>query len=311
GVGPGDEVLMPSFAFVSQANAILQRGATPVFCEIDPDTLNLDPDDAARRLTPRSKLLLPVHYAGVACELASLQALAKEHDLQLLEDAAQGIGAHWRGQHLGTVGDAGFLSFHETKNLVAGEGGAFLTRDPELLRAAEVIQEKGTNRSAFLRGEGDKYTWVGPGGSFVLSDLLAALLEVQLERVETLTRARMRVWNRYHDGLVELEDAEWLRRPRVPADCQHNAHIYALRAANPDLRDRLLKGLRAAGIGATFHFQPLHASPYARRHLGTADQRLPVTDDAAETLVRLPLWSGLTVAQADRVVDEVRRLCTG
>lgn len=309
GIGPGDEVIMPSFAFVSQANAVLAHGARPVFCDVDPATLNMDPADAAERLTPRTKLLMPVHYAGIACDLGAFRRLARKHGLLLFEDAAQGIGARWKGKHLGTVADAGCISFHETKNVVSGEGGAFLTNRRALIRAAEVIQEKGTNRSAFLRGEVDRYTWVGRGGSYVMSDLVAALLEVQLQRLPALSARRMKIWNLYHEALEELEQAGVLRRPVVPGFAEQNAHIYAFRAATPALRDRILKELKRAGIQATFHFQPLHASPFARRVLGSGKERLPHTEEAARTIVRLPLWAGLTLAQARRVVGETRRIC--
>jgi dTDP-4-amino-4,6-dideoxygalactose transaminase len=308
GIGPGDEVIMPSFAFVSQANAILSVGARPVFCEVDPATLNFAADDAARRITPRTKLLMPVHYAGVACDMQRILDLAEAHGLQVIEDAAQGIDSKWHGRHLGTIGRAGVYSFHHTKNLVSGEGGAFLTSDEELARAAEIVQEKGTNRSAFLRGEVDKYTWVGRGGSSVLSDLLAALLEVQLSRVRVLTARRLERWQRYHRGLAELERRGRLRRTAPPAYAEHNGHIYFLQAESPELQDRLLVGLRAARISATFHFQPLHASPFARQQLGL-DQSLPVTEAAAATLVRLPLHDRLTFEDIDRVLTEVEAIC--
>ena len=308
GLGAGDEVLMPSFAFVSQANAILARGARPVFCEIDDQTLNMCPRDAAARITERTRIVMPVHYAGVACDLDAYQALAEEHGLVLFEDAAAAIGARHRGRALGAIGDAGCFSFHDTKNVVAGEGGALLLADDELARAAEIIREKGTNRSAFLRGAVDKYTWVGPGGSYVMSDLLAAVLEVQLDRLEEINGERMRVWRTYHAGLEPLEKEGLLRRPVVPPHAEHNAHIYAFRARTRGLREHLLTGLRHAGIQATFHFQPLHAAPYALEQFG-APTPLPVTEAAAETLVRLPLFPELTTAEAERVVEETTALC--
>lgn len=310
GIGQGDEVLMPSFAFVSQANAIMARGATPVFCEIDPTTLNMDPADVERRVTERTRMIMPVHYAGIAADLDRLGALASERGLLLVEDAAQGIGSTWRGRHLGTLGDAGCISFHVTKNLVCGEGGAFLTQDPELARKAEIIQEKGTNRTAFLRGEIDKYTWVGPGGSYVLSDLLAALLEIQLDRLAELTERRRVVWDVYHAGLAELEAEGLLARPVVPEQAVHNAHIYWVMAANAELQQRVLDDLRADGVGATFHFQPLHCAPYAREQLGELGP-LPLTTRAAECIVRLPLHAELTRADAERVVDATRRAFRG
>ncbi|WP_419192059.1 dTDP-4-amino-4,6-dideoxygalactose transaminase [Engelhardtia mirabilis] len=304
-IGPGDEVLMPSFAFVSQANAILARGATPIFCDIELGTLNICSDEIERRLTARSRMIMPVHYAGISCDMDRLMALARDRGLRLVEDAAQGIGSTWRGRPLGTVGDIGCISFHVTKNLISGEGGAFLTDDPELARKAEIIQEKGTNRSAFLRGEVDKYTWVGPGGSYVLSDLLAALLEVQLSRLAELTEARRAIWETYHAGLAELEAEGLLTRPVVPEGAAHNGHIYWVLARTPELQDKVLTRLREVGVGATFHFQPLHNSPYAREKLGDLGE-LPNTRRAAESIVRLPLHAELSAADVERVVEETR-----
>lgn len=308
GIGPGDEVLMPSFAFVSQANSILARGAIPVFCEIDAETLNLCPEDTARRVTPRTRMIMPVHYAGVSCDMTALSAICEREGLVMLEDAAQAIGSTWKGRHLGTIGEVGCISFHETKNIIAGEGGCLLVDDDEVAAAAEIIREKGTNRSAFMRGETERYTWVGPGGSYVISDLLAAVLEVQLDRIDEITGERLRVWNLYHAGLEELEKDGFLRRPYVPREAEHNAHIYAFRAKTKGLRAHLLSGLREAGIQATFHFQPLHDAPFAREVLG-APEPLPITQSAAETLIRLPLYPELTSSAATRVVEELHALC--
>lgn len=306
GLGPGDEVLMPSFAFPSQAGAVLALGARPVFCDVHPDTLNLDPDDAERRVTERTKTILPVHYAGIACDMDALGRLAAERGLSIFEDAAQAVGSRWDGRHLGTLGVAGALSFHATKNLGCGEGGALLLSSTELASRAEIALEKGTNRSAFLRGEVERYTWVGRGGSHVLSDLLAALLEVQLARLPEITAHRRTLWDVYHEGLADLEDAGRLRRPVVPARAEHNAHIYLVQVETPQLRDRLLGELREAGIGATFHYQPLHSSPFAREVLGL-DVALPVTERAAEVILRLPLHGSMDAADAQRVVGELRR----
>lgn len=308
GIGPGDEVLMPSFAFVSQANAILARGARPVFCEIDPATLNMCPVDAEARIGPRTRMIMPVHYAGVACDLDAFEDLARRKGLLLFEDAAQGIGSTHRGRALGTIGDAGCYSFHESKNVTCGEGGCLFVRDERVAAAAEIIREKGTNRLAFLRGEIDRYTWVGPGGSYVLSDVLAALLEVQLERLEELTERRLRLWNLYHAGLEQLEKDGLLVRPSVPGYARHNAHIYAFRARTRGARAHLLTGLGARGISATFHFQPLHSAPYAIERLGRPSP-LRVTDAAAETLIRLPLYADLALTDAERIVEAVDALC--
>lgn len=310
GVGPGDEVLMPSFGFVSQANVILARGARPVFCEIDPDTMNMCPKDAARRITKRTKLLFPVHYAGIPADMRAYKKLARDHGLLLFEDAAQCLlsfaGTGRQRRHVGTFGDAGCISFHVTKNLGCGEGGALLLNDRAFSETCEIIQEKGTNRSAFLRGQVDKYTWVGPGGSHVLSDLLAALLVAQLDRAESMTRKRVGLWERYHAGLAELESLGLIRRPVVPAGTEHNGHIYALRMPTAEEQQRVLAELRRRGIGAVFHFQPLHASPYATEHLAPQAD-LPETIRAAETLIRLPLYHDLKVSDVDRVIAEVYR----
>ncbi len=303
-VGPGDEVLMPSFAFVSMANAILTRGAKPVFCEVDARTLNLDPADVARRITERTKMVMPVHYAGISCDMDALVEVCRERGVFLFEDAAQAFGSTWRGKQLGTLGDAGCFSFHETKNISSGgEGGALLVRDDELFRRAEIIHEKGTNRSAFLRGEVDKYTWVDRGGSYVLSDLLATVLEVQLGRVEEIQTRRVEVWNRYYEGLESLERRGIARRPFVPEHSTHNAHIFFLLFESPQMQSQVLDRLRADGIQATFHFQPLHASPFAREHLGTGGQQLPITEKACECILRLPLHGQLGVKKVRTVIE--------
>lgn len=309
GVGPGDEVLMPSFAFVSQANAILARGARPVFCEIDAATLNMCPLDAEARITPRTRMIMPVHYAGIACDLDAFCDLARNKQLLLFEDAAQGIGSTHRDRPLGTIGDAGCISFHETKNIACGEGGCLLVRDDRIAATCEIVREKGTNRHAFLRGEVDRYTWVGPGGSYVLSDVLAALLEVQLERLDEINHRRMQVWNLYHAGLEDLEKEGLLTRPVVPEHARHNAHIYAVRARTRGLREHLLTGLKTRGFAATFHFQPLHEAPYARERLGP-QAPLRVTESVAETLIRLPLYSELSLDTAERVVSAIHELCS-
>jgi len=303
-IGPGDEVILPSFSFVSMANAVLTRGATPVFCEIDAGTLNMDPADVARRLSKRTKMVMPVHYGGIAADLDALTRLCDDTGAFLFEDAAQGIGATWRGQPLGTIAPAGCLSFHETKNLTSGEGGALLIRDTDLFHRAEIVQEKGTNRSAFLRGEVDKYTWVDRGGSYVVADLLAALLEVQIERREELQRRRMDVWKVYYEGFADLERSGAVARPVVPEHAGHNAHIFFLIAESHALQRKILAHLKSKDIAATFHFQPLHSSPFALKNLPGVTRDLPHTDRAALQLVRLPLYSGLSRKDARRVVAE-------
>lgn len=304
-LGPGDEVILPSFTFVSTANCVVLRGAKPVFADIRPDTLNLDPEDVARRVTPHTRAIIPVHYAGVACDMDALQAIADEHRLAIIEDAAQGVDAAWRGRYLGTIGDMGCYSFHATKNLTCGEGGAFLTNDPGLARRAEIIREKGTNRAAFLRGEIDKYTWVAAGSSYILSDLLAALLEIQLRRREMILALRRRIWKIYYEALAPLAQAGRLSLPSVPAEAASNYHIFFLRTRTPEEQERLLAHLRARGIPASFHYVPLHTSPYGRKVAG-APVSLPVTEQAAATLVRLPLGAHLIDEQAEYVAGAVQ-----
>lgn len=308
GIGPGDEVIMPSFAFVSMANAVLARGAKPVFAEIDPATLNLDTADVAKRVNERTKMVMPVHYAGVPCDLDGLLALCAEKNLVLFEDAAQAIGSKHRGQHLGTLGEAGCLSFHETKNVTSGgEGGALFLRDDEVMHRAEIVHEKGTNRSAFLRGEVDKYTWISPGGSYVLSDLQAAILEVQLERLDELTERRLDTWNTYHEAFAGLEQSGLVRRPTIPEHAEHNGHIYFLVADSPERQARILSELKRQGFSATFHFQALHSSPFAREHLDCANDQMPHTDHACKCIVRMPLYSGLTRKKARAIAQAAVR----
>jgi dTDP-4-amino-4,6-dideoxygalactose transaminase len=305
GIGPGHEVILPSFTFASSANAALRVGARPVFAEIDERTLGLDPADVERRLTPRTAALMPVHYAGVAPDMAGLLDIAARRKLRVVEDAAQGIAARWRGRALGTLGDAGCLSFHETKNLSCGEGGALLVSDPELAKRAEIAREKGTNRAAFFRGEVDKYTWVAEGSSYVLSDVLAALLDAQLDKLGAIQERRAAVVARYRAGLSDWAAREGVRLPAELPERDPNHHIFYLLYPEPARRERALKALRAGGVMATFHYVPLHSAPQGRR-LG-ADHELPVTERVAATLLRLPLHARLADPDVDRVIDAVRR----
>ena len=307
GVGPGDEVVLPSFTFVSTANAFVLRGATPVFVDVDPDTLNIDPQRAANAVTDRTRVVVAVHYGGVGCDMAALGALAAERGLLLVEDAAQGIGASVDGRALGTIGELGALSFHETKNVSCGEGGALLLNDERLTERAEILQEKGTNRRCFARGEVDHYTWVEVGSSFLMSDITAALLAEQLERVAQITAARLAIWDAYHAAFEPLEQAGLVRRPVVPQRAQHNAHLYRLLLADRATRDGVIAALAAAGIGAYFHYVPLHSAPAGRRY-GRVHGPMDVTDAVAAQLVRLPLWVGLTAADVVRVTHELRRV---
>jgi dTDP-4-amino-4,6-dideoxygalactose transaminase len=305
-VGPGDEVIMPSYTFVSTANAFVLRGATPVFVDVREDTLNLDERLVADAVTARTRAIVPVHYAGVACEMDALLDVGRRHDVLVIEDAAQGAMATYRGRALGAIGHLGALSFHETKNLVSGEGGALLAGDARFAARAEVVREKGTNRSQFFRGQVDKYTWVDVGSSYLPSEVIAALLLAQLDEAEALTARRMAVWERYHAAFADLEAEGLVRRPVVPAHCGHNAHMYYLLLPDLERRQGLIADLKAEGIGAVFHYVPLHSAPAGRRFGRTHGDALPVTDGAGERLVRLPLWAGVG-EHVDRVVDAVRR----
>jgi dTDP-4-amino-4,6-dideoxygalactose transaminase len=303
GVGHGDEVVCPSFTFASTANAVLRVGARPVFADIEERTLGLDLVDVERRLTPRTRALLPVHYGGLAADLAGLRDIAAAYSLLLVEDAAHALGGAYRGQSLGTIGDAGCFSFHETKGLTCGEGGAVAFIDPGRAAEAEIIREKGTNRSAFLRGEIARYTWIREGSSYVLADVLAAILDAQLDRFEELQRVRAAVVAQYREGLGAWARQHGVRLPAELPDRVSAHQIFHLLLPRPELRDPLLARLREAGIGASFHYLPLHSSP-AGRSLGAA-QDLPVTDRVAATLVRLPLHPLLSEDDVARVLRAV------
>ena len=305
-LGPGDEVIMPSFTFVSTANAVVLRGAVPVFVDIREDTLNLDETRVEAAITPRTKAILVVHYAGVGCEMDAMLEIAARHGLMVIEDAAQGICARWRGRPLGSFGALAALSFHETKNITCGEGGALLVNDRDLVARAEIVREKGTNRRAFMEGLVDKYTWVDLGSSYVPGEIGAGFLRAQMEHAWDITRRRLALWDAYHAAFAGLEASGLARRPRVPAHCEHNAHLYYLLVRDAETRTRFVRSMAAEGIGAIFHYVPLHSSPGGRR-FGRADAELPVTDRVASTLVRLPLFLGLEPDQP-RVVETVHRL---
>lgn len=300
---PGDEVIMPSFTFVSTANAFVLRGAVPVFVDIRADTLNIDEDLVEAAVTPRTKAICVVHYAGVGCEMDAIMAIAQRHGLAVVEDAAQGIFSTYRGRPLGSIGAFGALSFHETKNVISGEGGALLVNDPAYVERAEIIREKGTNRSRFFRGQVDKYTWVEVGSSYLPSEILAAFLAAQLEEAEDITRRRLAIWDRYHAWAEPLERRGILRRPIVPAHCVHNAHMYYLLLPSLGQRTAFIDGLKQRGVGAVFHYIPLHSSPAGLRY-GRSAGELPVTDSTSDRLVRLPLWAGL-----EEHMDEVLAAC--
>jgi dTDP-4-amino-4,6-dideoxygalactose transaminase len=300
GFGPGDEVILPSFTFVSTANAIVLRGATPVFVDIRPDTLNIDERLIEAAITPRTRAIFPIHYAGVACEMDEIMAIARRHHLLVVEDAAQGVSAKYKGQSLGTIGQMGCYSFHETKNFSCGEGGALTINDPALEKRAEILREKGTNRSQFTRGQVDKYTWVDIGSSYVPSDMLAAFLLGQLENMEKITARRREIYLRYSDMLAPLVEKGLIQTPFLPQHCTPNYHMFYLLAADLEERTALIDHLRQAGILAVFHYVPLHSSPFAKS-LGVPQLDLPVTDDRSRRLLRLPMYYDLS----DRDLAEV------
>lgn len=303
-IQPGDEIIMPSYTFVSTANAFVLRGGVPVFVDIREDTLNLDEQLIEAAITPRTKAIVPVHYAGVGCEMDSILAIAKKHGLAVVEDAAQGVGARYKGRALGSLGDLGCYSFHETKNVISGEGGALLVNDPRYAERAEIIREKGTDRSRFFRGQVDKYTWQEVGSSFLPGELIAAFLWAQLEQGEAITRARLNAWNIYHEALAPLEKQGLVRRPIIPQECEHNAHMYYI-LLNPDSsRDAVLQQLRDNGVDSVFHYVPLHSSPAGKKYTRTHGS-LKNTDMLSQRLIRLPLWVGIDPAHQRRAVDAV------
>ncbi|VFR70080.1 Lipopolysaccharide biosynthesis protein RffA [plant metagenome] len=307
-IGPGDEVIMPSFTFVSTANAFALRGATCVFVDIRPDTFNLDESLIEAAITSRTRAIVPVHYAGVACDMDVICGIAARHDLRVLEDAAQGVGASWKGRALGTLGDFGALSFHGTKNIVAGEGGALLVQSRADAERAEIVREKGTDRSRFLRGDIDKYTWQDIGSSYLPSELTAAFLLAQLEDSRAITDRRLAVWQRYHDALLPLEASGRIRRPVVPEGAQHNGHIYAVLLEDEIQRGRIQQTLREQGISTTSHYVSLHDSPAGKRH-GRPDGALAVTTRVSGSLLRLPMFADLSIQEQERVVRALNTAC--
>jgi dTDP-4-amino-4,6-dideoxygalactose transaminase len=300
-IEPGDEVIMPSYTFVSTANAFVLRGGVPVFVDIREDTLNLDERLIEAAITPRTRAIVAVHYAGVACEMDTIMSIANRHGLKVVEDAAQGVMATYKGRTLGSIGHLGAYSFHETKNVISGEGGALLVNDAKFIERAEIIREKGTNRSQFFRGQVDKYTWQDVGSSFLPGELIAAFLWAQFEEASQITSARMSRWSRYHDAVEHLESKGILRRPIIPDHCEHNAHMYYVLVNESIDRQMLLDEFRQHDIGAVFHYVPLHTSPAGKRY-GKTHGQLSVTEVQSERLIRLPLWVGLTDEQQDQVV---------
>ena len=309
-VKAGDEVIMPSYTFVSTANAFVLRGAKPVFVDVREDTLNIDEGLIEEAVSPRTRAIVPVHYAGVGCEMDRIMQIAAAHDLKVVEDAAQGVMATYKGRTLGSIGHLGAYSFHETKNVISGEGGALIVNTPDLIGMAEVHREKGTDRSRFFRGEVDKYTWQAVGSSYLPGELVAAFLFAQLEEADRITVARLEAWERYHELLEPFESAGYLRRPIVPAECQHNAHMYYILLPPGIDRQMVLSEMKRRGISAIFHYVPLHRSPAGLRYCRTSGE-LPVTDSVSQCLIRLPLWMGISQEQQVRVVETLTSIIKG
>ena len=305
GLGPGDEAIMPSFAYPTMATAVVRQGATPVFVDVDPRTLNLDPAEVKKAVGPQTKAIIAVHYGGIGCEMDELLDIAAVAGLVVIEDAAHCLLASYRDRPLGTLGDLGTFSFHHTKNVSSGEGGALLVNNSELLQRAEVVWEKGTDRKRFERGEVDRYTWVDIGSSFAAGELTAAFLWGQLEAAEEITRRRLEIWNRYHEAFAGLETEGLAQRPVAPARHTHNGHLYYLILPTASGRDAFIAAMRAAGIATSFHYVPLHSSPAGRR-FGRPHGDLAQTEQLSRRLVRLPLWTGLERESVDRVIDAAR-----
>lgn len=307
GIKPGDEIIMPSYTFVSTANAFVLRGGVPVFVDIRSDNLNIDETLIESAITPRTRAIVAVHYAGVACEMDVIMGIAKRYGLRVVEDAAQGVMANYKGRALGSIGDLGTYSFHETKNVISGEGGALLVNDPDLIQPAEIIREKGTDRSRFFRGEVDKYTWQDVGSSFLPGELIAAFLWAQFEDANFITSKRLASWGRYHELLAPLEAKGVIKRPTITEGCEHNAHMYYVLLEPHVCRQKVIDGFKRNEIYSVFHYVPLHSSPAGKRY-GRTHGELVVTNQLSERLVRLPLWIGLRDEQQVRVVDLFTRL---
>ena len=303
-IRPGDEVIIPSFTFVSTADAFVLRGATVVFVDIRPDTMNIDESKIEEAITPRTKAIVPVHYAGVSCEMDTIMDIAKRHDLKVVEDAAQGIMSTYKGRALGSIGDYGCYSFHETKNLSMGEGGALLIKDPANIENAEIIREKGTNRSRFFRGEIDKYTWVAPGSSYLPSELNAAYLYAQMERAQEIFDDRMNSWNKYFDALMSLRDEGRIELPFIPDECTHNAHMFYIKTANLEERSNLISYLKQRDVMAVFHYIPLHSAPAGKQY-GRFNGEDTYTTRESERLLRLPMYYGLADSDQEKIINAV------
>jgi len=300
----GDEVIMPSYTFVSTANAFVLRGAVPVFVDVRPDTQNIDETKIEAAITERTRAIVPVHYAGVACEMDTIMDIARRHNLLVIEDAAQGIMSTYKGRPLGSIGHMAALSFHETKNIISGEGGALLVNDPRFVARAEIIREKGTNRSQFFRGQVDKYTWVDVGSSYLPGEIMAAFLWAQMEEADMINRRRLDIWANYHQWFASLEKAGKVQRPNIPRECVHNAHMYYLMFPDMEARSAVIARLKTRGIQTVFHYIPLHSSPIGKE-MGRAADDMSNTDAAGDRLLRLPLWIGLEAQHADLIAEVV------
>lgn len=303
-IQPGDEVIMPSYNFVSSANAFVLRGAIPVFVDIRPDTLNLDENLTERAITIKTKAIVPVHYAGVGCEMDKIIDIANNYQLSVVEDAAQGIFSKYNNKFLGTIGDLGAISFHETKNVISGEGGALLINNEKYIERAEIIREKGTNRSKFFRGQVDKYTWVDIGSSYLPGEVIAAFLLAQLEKVQEINRKRISIWNKYHQQLAGLEESGYIIRPKIPANCQANGHLYYVLVKDLSTRTKLIDFLKQRDVLSVFHFVPLHSSPAGKKFC-RAVGKLVVTESIADRLIKLPLFYTITNSEIDYVVESI------
>lgn len=297
---PGDEVIMPSFTFVSTANAFVLRGAVPVFVDIRPDTLNIDETRIEAAVTPKTRAIVVVHYAGVGCAMDTVMDIARKYNLLVIEDAAHGIMSTYKGHPLGSIGHLATLSFHETKNIISGEGGALLVNASQFIDRAEIVREKGTNRSQFFRGQVDKYKWVDLGSSYLPGEIIAAFLWAQMEEADAITKRRLDMWDTYHRWFAPLEKAGKVRRPTVPSECQQNGHMYYLLLPDLERRTKFIAKLKENGIGAVFHYLPLHESPMGMKY-GRASAELPITRETSDRLVRLPLWLGLEEHLVDTI----------
>lgn len=304
-IKPGDEVIMPSYTFVSTANAFVLRGGIPVFVDIRKDNLNIDESLIEGAITPRTRAIVPVHYAGVACDMDVIMEIAKRHGIAVVEDAAQGVMSTYKGQALGSIGDFGCYSFHETKNVISGEGGALLINNSKYAERAEVIREKGTNRSLFFRGQVDKYTWVEKGSSFLPGEIIAAFLSAQLDSAEEITAKRMTIWNKYHQAFADLEAEGFLQRPTIPYDCEHNAHMYYLLLPDLEKRTQFIQALKDNQIYTVFHYIPLHSAP-AGLKFSKFHGDMSNTNSLSDRLVRLPLWVGLD-EHLERIISYIKK----